>query len=245
MKNNFILNRQERVWGYTIPSLDNTSLVRTGFSTRVGEVIKGNRESALDFCNSLGIYPEDLKFCGQVHGSKVVDARGEDSKDADGLVTDIKGLALVTFYADCVPLYFLDMKNRAIGLSHAGWKGTVGHIGQTTLETMERLYGTDPKDCVVAIGPSIDSCCFEVDRPVADRFKEAFTFSQDIMEYRGEGKYHIDLPEANKRALQVHGVPRENIYKSQICTSCNTDILYSYRREGGTPKRMAAVIMLV
>lgn len=245
MKSNFILNKTEKVWVYTIPSLNDTGLVKTGFSTRIGAVDKGDRDSTLEFCHNMGIYPKEIRFCGQVHGSKVVSTEDRETSDADGIMTDRQGIALVTFYADCVPLYFLDMKNKVIALSHAGWKGTVAHIGENTLHTMKRLYGTDPTDCLVAIGPSIGSCCFEVDYPVADSFKGAFDFSADILEYRGNGKYHIDLPGTNQRALEGQGVPRENIYKSNICTSCNTNILYSYRRERGTPKRMAAVIMLI
>ena len=160
MKNNFILNKNKEIWGYTIPALDETDLVKTGFSTRIGEVFKGDRQSTLAFCKSLGIYPEEIKFCGQVHGSKVVRAPKDISSDADGLMTDKKGLALVTFYADCVPLYFLDTRHRVIALSHAGWKGTVGQIGKNTLAAMSKAYGTDPKDCLVAIGPSIGPSCF-------------------------------------------------------------------------------------
>ncbi len=245
MKNNFILNKGEKVWGYTIPSLDETGIVKTGFSTRVGAVDKGDRKSTLNFCHSMDIYPEEIVFCGQVHGDKVVMAGSESTVDADGLMTDRPGIALVTFYADCVPLYFLDVKNKAIAVSHAGWKGTVAHIGANTLQAMHKAYGTDPRECIVAIGPSIGKCCFEVDPPVARKFGRAFEFGSDILEHRDNGKYHIDLAEANARDLEGQGILRRNIYKANICTSCNTDIVYSYRREGGTPKRMAAIIMLV
>lgn len=244
MKSNFILKKTEKVWGYTIPSLNKTGMVKTAFSTRIGMVNKGDRRSTLNFCHNMDVYPDEIAFCGQVHGDKVVIAHDTSAEDADGIMTNRQKIALVTFYADCVPLYFFDTKNRAIALSHAGWKGTVAHIGVNTLHAMNSVYGTNPRDCIVAIGPSIGKCCFEVDPPVARKFDRAFEFASDILEHRDNGKYHIDLAEANARDLEGQGILRRNIYKSNICTSCNTHILYSYRKERGTPKRMAAVIML-
>ncbi len=245
MNSQFVLTKTKTTWGYTIPVLDETKLVKTAFSTKVGPVYKGDKISAFKFCNEMGIDPDDIAFCGQVHGNKVVTTCDKHIETADGIMTDKGGIALVTFYADCVPLYFLDTVNKAIAISHAGWRGTTLHIGANTLYAMNGAYGTQPDDCIVVIGPSIGKCCFEVDYPVAEEFRQTFARIDDILDYRGHGKYHIDLPEANASLLRECGVLEENIYKSNICTSCTSHILFSYRSEKGTNGRMAAVIMLV
>lgn len=96
--------------------------------------------------------------------------RPRDYKDVDGMITDQPGVLLATFYADCVPLYFVDPVHKAIGLSHSGWRGTVGRMGQATVEAMERSFGSQPKDLLCAIGPSICQDCYEVSRDVAEAF---------------------------------------------------------------------------
>ena len=97
--------------------------------------------------------------------------RPQDYSDVDGMITNVPGIVLVTSYADCVPLYFVDPVRKAIGLSHSGWKGTVGHIGQKTVEKMHEVYGSEPKDIVAAIGPSICQSCYEVSDDVAEAFR--------------------------------------------------------------------------
>lgn len=245
MKNEFRLKKTENMWGMYIPSFDNTGIVRTGFSTRVGSVDKGDSSSTLTFCNGMGIYPEDIGFCAQIHGNRVVKWDSEDTRFADGIMTNKPKVALTTFYADCVPLFFLDRRNNAIALSHSGWKGTVGNIAKNTLCAMKGAYGTRPEDCMVAIGPSIGRCCFEVDYPVAEAFHNAFSFAAEVIDKKDNGKYHIDLKLSNLLALEEAGVPEGNIYTAKYCTKCNPDIFFSYRGENGTKSRMAAVIMLL
>ena len=162
------------------------------------------------------------------------------------MVTDCPGVALVTYYADCVPLFFLDPVHKAIGLSHSGWRGTVAKIGQKTFKAMQNHYGTKPEDCLVGIGPSIGPCCFEVDSPVANEFIDTWPeYGDRIVRSSGKAKFTVDLWEANRIQLEELGVPNNNIITAALCTSCNTDIFFSHRKEKGRTGSMAAVLMLV
>ena len=114
-----------------------------------------------------------VKVTAQNKGSGIIRAR--DFQDVDGMITDVPGVVLATFYADCVPLYFVDPVNRAIGLSHSGWRGTVGKIGRETVEAMGREYGTRAQDLTVAIGPSICRQCYEVSEDVIRQFQRNFS----------------------------------------------------------------------
>ncbi|MFQ7239636.1 MAG: polyphenol oxidase family protein [Roseburia intestinalis] len=148
----------------------------------------------------------------------------------DGLITNRKGHVLSTFYADCVPLYFVDPVHRAIGMSHSGWKGTVGKLGAATITAMKRESGTETKDLVCAIGPSICQDCYEVSEDVADAFKEAFPgHADEILLDKKNGKYQLDLWRANEIVLTEAGVLKEKIAVTNICTCCNPDLLFSHR----------------
>jgi len=178
----FRLRINNGVWYYTIASFDDTGLVKNGFSTRKGGVSTGQystlnlgikksdskkaiMENFFRFCRAVGIDPDNMVFSDQVHGDQVAvvdnNDRGKgifresDIFEKDGLITCQPGVALVTFYADCVPLFFLDPVYPAIALSHAGWRGTVEKIGAKTLKLMEETFGTRPEQCLVGIGPSI------------------------------------------------------------------------------------------
>ncbi len=172
--------------------------------------------------------------------------RVRDYKDIDGLITDVQGLALVTFYADCVPLYFVDQKHHAIGLSHSGWRGTVNRMGKKTLEAMQKAYGTRPEDVIAAIGPSICQDCFEVGPEVAEAFAAAFSKKQmDKICRAGKGdRLHLDLWKANEYVLREAGIPKEQLLVTNVCTRCNPDLLYSHRIMGPERGTLAAVLML-
>ena len=168
------------------------------------------------------------------------------------------GLTLVTFFADCVPLYFVDPVHRAIGLSHSGWKGTVHRMGQKTIEAMGEAFGTKPEDLCVCIGPSICRDCYEVSEDVADAFKEEFgaEISQDdstscyswngksILMNKGNGKYQLDLWGANRRVLLDAGILPEHLAVTNVCTKCNPDLLYSHRVMGDKRGNLAAFLSL-
>ena len=173
--------------------------------------------------------------------------RDRDYRDVDGLICNIPGITLVTFYADCVPLYFVDRKRRAVGLSHSGWRGTVNRMGQATLDAMKEAYGTCPQDVAACIGPSICKACFEVGGEVVEAFREAFPKvpSGMLWEENGKpGKYQLDLWEANKQVLMEAGVPEAQITVTNICTRCNHQYLFSHRKHGEDRGNLAAFLGL-
>ena len=156
------------------------------------------------------------------------------------------GICLVTFYADCVPLFFVDPVHRAIGLSHSGWRGTVGRMGKVTLELMQEQYGTDPTQVFAAIGPSICQECYEVSGDVIGEFQEAFDESlwQELFYEKTDGKYQLDLWRANQIVLTEAGVRREQIAVTNVCTHCNPDILFSHRSTGTARGNLSAFLAL-
>ena len=171
--------------------------------------------------------------------------RPRDYKDVDGMITDQPGVLLATFYADCVPLYFVDPVHKAIGLSHSGWRGTVGRMGQATVEAMERSFGSQPKDLLCAIGPSIFQDCYEVSRDVAEAFIFAFpTHEKEILQAGALGKYQLDLWKANEIVLTEAGVLKEHIDLAGLCTCCNSSILFSHRASKGKRGNLGAFLML-
>lgn len=172
--------------------------------------------------------------------------RQRDYQDIDGLITDKPGLALVTFYADCVPLYFADTKHKAIGLSHSGWRGTVGRMGQKTLDAMHEAFGTMPEDVIAAVGPSICGDCFEVGPEVVAEFANSFSKKQMKMICRdGDGdRSYLDLWQANRIVLEEAGILPEKISVTNICTRCNPNLLYSHRIMGAQRGNLAAVLMI-
>lgn len=165
--------------------------------------------------------------------------------DVDGLITNEPGVVLATFYADCVPLYFVDTRNKAIGLSHSGWKGTVGRMGQATLQLMAEEFGTNPTDVVAAIGPSICQDCYEVSEDVAGQFADEFRNHQnEILINKGNGKYLLDLWKANEIVLTEAGVKKDNIAVTNICTCCNPALLFSHRASQGKRGNLGAFMCL-
>ena len=217
------------------PLLEQTGIVEHCFTTRIGGVSKGIYES-LNLSFTRGVTAEDA-------GKGIVKER--DYTDIDGLITNEPGLVLSTFYADCVPLYFVDPVHRAIGMSHSGWKGTVGKMGAATITAMKREFGTEAKDLVCAIGPSICQDCYEVSEDVADAFKEAFPgHADEILLDKKNGKYQLDLWRANEIVLTEVGVLKEKIAVTNICTCCNPDLLFSHRASHGKRGNLGAFIYL-
>ncbi|NLZ54786.1 MAG: peptidoglycan editing factor PgeF [Thermoanaerobacteraceae bacterium] len=265
----FKLNYYGTLAYLTIPSFEKTGLVKHGFSTRLGGVSKppyqalnlglrkeDSRTNVLEnyrlFCEALGISPENLVTSDQVHKDKIHVAtlkdkgifRESDIKDIDALITKDKQVALVTYYADCVPLFFLDLKTPAVGLAHAGWRGTVSKIGQKTVLKMMKEFGTLPENMLVGIGPCINSCCYEVDALVVDKVKKAFVYWDELIQESGQGKWMLDLVLTNKRQLEEVGIMPQNITESGFCTACNNDLFFSYRKDKGKTGSLSAVIQL-
>jgi YfiH family protein len=139
----------------------------------------------------------------------------------------------------------VDPVRRAIGSCHSGWKGTVGRIGEVTVRKMQEEFGSDPKDLVCAIGPSICRDCYEISEDVAARFKEAFPGHEDeLLTDKHNGHYQLDLWKACRRVLLDAGVPDANIFVTDVCTCCNPDVLFSHRATGGKRGNIAGFIAL-
>lgn len=252
-------------------ALEQTGMVVNAFSTRQGGVSVGCLESMnlgfnrgdLDenvlknhkiFAKAVGFPYENIVTTNQTHTTnvRVVTkedcgkgiAKDRDYSDVDGLITNIPGIVLATYYADCVPLYILDPINKAIGLSHSGWKGTVNRIGENTLKLMNENYGTNPKDVICCIGPSICQDCYEISEDVANEFINEFGKNNKILYNKGNGKYQLNLWESVKQVFLDAGVEYDNIYTTDICTCCNKDELFSHRGHHGKRGNLAAFLML-
>ncbi len=175
--------------------------------------------------------------------------RERDYADVDGLITNVPGVVLTTFHADCVPIYIVDPTHRAIGLAHSGWKGTVGKIAINTLSMMRDYYGTDARECTCAIGPSICADCYEIGEDVAEKIRVGFNathYDPSKILYPGMGsKYQLDLWEACRQTLVYSGVPKENITVTDICTKCNDEFVFSHRTAGNKRGTNAAFLCIV
>lgn len=254
------------------PLLEKTGMVKHCFTTRMGGVSKGIFESLnLSFTRgderaaveenfrrvswALGIEYKNFVFTDQTHTTNVRRVGREDAgkglmrergyTDVDGLITDEPGLILSTFYADCVPLYFVDTKHRAIGLSHSGWRGTVGRMGEATLRAMQREFQTEPKDVVCAIGPSICQNCYEISEDVAMEFQKEFPqYINEILLEKGQGKYQLDLWRTNEIVLLEAGIMQEHLSVTNICTCCNEKLLFSHRASQGRRGNLGAFLCI-
>lgn len=267
------INIKNQVPYLTYPALEKTGAVVHGFSTRLGGVSEGVCSSMnLSFtrgdapeavhenyhriADAIGFPYESIVCSDQTHTTNVLHVTAADRgngitrerqyTDVDGLITNEPGVTLATFYADCVPLFLVDPVKNAIGLSHSGWRGTVGNIGGRTVEKMTEKFGSDPKDIVVAIGPSICMDCYEVSEDVATEFKNAYAPAlwDKILLDKGNGKYQLNLWEACRENFLGAGILPEHISMPEICTCCNPEFLFSHRASKGKRGNLAAFLML-
>lgn len=268
-------NKKGAVEYLTFPILEQTGLVRHLFSTREGGVsegiyrsmnlsyTRGDEKAAVDenyrrIAEVLGCTVEDFVCSDQTHTTnlRVVtrEDRGKgvlypkDYRDVDGLLTQEPGIVLATFYADCVPLYFVDTKRKAVALAHSGWRGTVARMGQCVIDRMGECFGTRPEDLVAAIGPSICQTCYEVSEDVADAFAEEFRGEGQrdrILRAKGQGKYLLDLWAANELVLKEAGIPGEQIQVTDVCTCHNSEYLFSHRASQGRRGNLGAFLGLM
>lgn len=252
------------------PDFQETGLVSHGISTRDGGVSTGDWASLnLDFRRgdneshvmenfhrftaALDVPFTDMVFSAQTHGvylrrvyasDKGKGIGPSDIRRTDGLYTNEPGVALVTFYADCVPLLFLDPVKKVIAASHSGWRGTVAEIGRLTVESLIKDFGCAPDNILAGIGPSIGPCCFEVDTPVASEFLKKPSWVKYVNRLSGSDKYKVDLWRVNKQILEDAGLLPGHIDCAPVCTRCNRELFYSHRRDGDRRGSMAAIICL-
>lgn len=249
------------------PLLEKTGVVNHGFSTRLGGVSKGYCSSmnisihrgddpeAVDenrrrIAAAIGVKPENMVYTQQTHTtnvSVVTEAdRGKSLPETDGMITNVPEVCLVTFYADCVPLYFVDPVKKAIGLSHSGWRGTVRKMANVTIERMQKEYGCRPEDIRAAVGPSICQECYEVSEDVIDEFRKNYReeYWKDLFYQKENGKYQLNLWKANEYNFLDAGILPEHMAISNVCTCCNPEILFSHRVTGWERGNLSAFLSL-
>lgn len=258
---------------FTSRRLDRNSEIKHAFSTRIGGVSKDQYstmnlsftvgddakqvvENFHIFGNTIKIPTDNMVYSHQTHTTNVMRVNSHhkgmgiikerDFSDIDGIITDEKGLCLVTSYADCVPLYIYDPIKEAIGLSHAGWRGTVGNIANNTVNLMIKEFGTNPKDLQVFIGPSICADCYEVSEDVAEEFAKAYgkAVFDGILIPKDNGKFKLNLHAANYMNFVKAGVDENNISVTDVCTCCNEELLFSHRASKGKRGGLCAFLML-
>ena len=257
----------------TCEKLEGIPFIKHGFSTRKGGVSEGIfdsmnlsftrgdkddavRENFRRMAIAIGVEEDSLVFARQTHTTNVRVVTKEDKgkgitkaldyDDIDGLITNVPGLCLTTFYADCVPLFVVDPVHKAIGLSHSGWRGTVAKMGQVTLDRMKETFGTKAEDVVVAIGPSICQKCYEVSEDVIIEFQNHFNEKWwDSLYYKKEnGRYQLNLWKANEIIFLESGVKQESIAVTNVCTNCNSELLWSHRATKGERGSLAAFMAI-
>ena len=255
------------------PLFYQTGLVNHAVSTRLGGVSKGDcssmnlsftrgdreedvRENYRRMAEAIDVSVDKMVASQQTHTTNVRIVTGEDagkgvlrerdSTDVDGLVTNVPGICLVTFYADCVPLMFLDPVKRVIASSHSGWRGTVHKMGKVTVDLMVQEYGCRREDILAAVGPSICQDCYEVSEDVIDQFRSQFDVDtwKELFYAKGNGKYQLNLWNANRKVLLEAGIKPEHMAVTNLCTCCNPSLLFSHRASGGKRGNLAAFIAL-
>ena len=247
----------------TFTPYEEYSFLGHGFSTRLGGVSEGIyasmnltfhleddpdnvSENFRRMGKAIGIAPEHMVYTKQTHTTNVmcVDqshwgmgvTKDRTYDNIDGLITNKPDVCLVTSYADCVPLFFVDPVRRCIAASHSGWRGTVGNIAANTIQKMQKEYGCQPSDIVTMIGPSICVNCYEVSEDVAEQFRQRYKkdeIANIILPGKQPDKYQLNLQMANYYNMIESGISPQNINISDICTCCNSDLLFSHRASHG------------
>jgi YfiH family protein len=251
---------------FEAPPLKALDLVNHAFYTRTGRVNHGvnfspdlgareddervhfNRELV---ARTFGFEPQGLITMDQVHGDRIwtidkplIPSQPCSNCPADALLTDQRGIAIGVLTADCVPILLVDPRHPVIGIIHAGWRGTLLGIARKALVKMIHHFGTNPGDLLLAIGPSIGECCYEVDEAVMGPFRSSQWNWRAFSRPKGEHKWSMNLAQANIEQLQGLGIRDEQCCWIRICTACNTDIFFSHRAEGPATGRQISFIQL-
>ena len=216
-------------------------------------VLKNRRRLAA----TIGIPLNQFTIAKQIHSGTVRiisdELRGSGSVDyesaigdTDAMVTNKKDICLVILVADCVPMLFFDPAQRAIGVAHAGWRGTLKCIAQNTVRALEKAFGSSPGDIIAGLGPSIGPCCYRVGPEVIGEFENTFPMTKEIIVNKSDdGTGYLDLWRANFDQLLCAGIEKRNIELAKICTRDNPDLFFSYRHQQGVTGRFGAGITLM
>ena len=269
---NIVEQTRAGVTFYSADGIDAAGGVAHGFSTRLGGVSEGMwaslnlgvsrgddpdhvRENYRRFFAAIGGSGGRLAMTNQVHGAAVrtvttADVHtgpcGKAGYEADGLMTDLPGVALVVYAADCIPILFYDPVRRCVAAVHAGWRGTAAGIATAAVDRMKNVYGSRPSDILAAIGPGICPDCFETHEDVPNAMTAALgTGVLHHIKIKENGKFAVDLKAINVMRLEHAGLDPEHIAVSSLCTSCHPDKFWSHRKLGTNRGSMAAVIQLL
>ncbi len=213
------------------------------------------QQNRIAFAEVLGIVPENIVIGYQVHSTNIADVTMQDRgrgfldaatalPDTDGLITGERGVALMTLYADCVPVLFYDAVQQVIAVCHCGWRGTVNRMAAKTAQTMMCKYGCRAEHIYAVIGPSISQQNYEVDASVLTQFQGAFSFADQLIVPTDESHGKVDLWKANQLQLEEVGLLSKHIDVSGLCTYQHADIFYSHRADHGIAGRNGALLML-
>jgi YfiH family protein len=236
-----------RTGGYSPAPLDSLN-----FSQAQGDSAGNVKRNVEKLGEHLAIDPSRIATCRQVHGSAIaiVDSVADRPPEADAVITDRPGLFPAVKTADCLPVLLLDPVKGVAAAVHAGWRGTVLRITREVLELMEIDFHCDPGDITAALGPAINTCCYEVDDAVLVPFRRAvpdgdrFITVREYDAVEGEPSrqsFRLDLAAANRFELIAHGVPEANIVTAGLCTSCRPELFFSHRRDGAMSGRHIAI----
>lgn len=197
--------------------------------------------------DEFGLSYDNMTDCKQIHSDIVRIIKKEDigvTEDADAMITNIPDVPLMIYTADCVPIVLVDTDKKIIADIHAGWRGTYGEIVVKTIKSMLNNFGSRPEDIVCIIGPAIGSCCYEVSEDLVNKFNTIVTNKECKFYIIKEDRFYIDLTKINSYLLEKCGVKKENIHNLNICTSCQNDRFYSYRKDNKTDKRIGTIVQI-
>jgi len=210
--------------------------------------VEGNRSL---LARAFGITQDALVTVKQVHGNDilVINEPNDDYShflglEGDAIITNQPGVMIGVCVADCAPILLLDPEKQVIAAVHAGWQGTAAKLAAKAVAGMQSLFECNPAQLQAFIGPSIGKCCYEVDEPVRQAFKQGGISWDSCTEQSGAGTWRLDLAAANRDLLINAGIPADRIQVSEMCVSCLRELFFSYRRDDGETGRQMGFIML-
>jgi YfiH family protein len=262
------IQKNDKVKFINVPAFEELNLVYHGFSTKVGGVSTGSFKgmnlslyagedkdlveiNRCMFAKALNAGNPELYTVRQMHGTRVIRVESRDhpaeeyrQAQADAIITDQPGIGIGVLTADCAPIILVDTKKKAIAAVHAGREGSLMHILAHVIRRFQNDFGSLPEDLHAAVGPCIETACYEVGEEIAQKMRQDGLHNKDVLVHKN-GSYYMDLRKLNHLDLLGNGVKEDHIYHVPMCTACHPRTFYSHRkRKGKQTGRMMAMIML-